>query len=181
MSLHNAADRAAVSVQAIEQPVIAVVRASLSVAAARLVWAADLILAADEARLSLAGTGAGQDSETLSGEQAAHMGYITWSASAASLETRLNEILEMLRSHSASALRNVKAAVHISRRMQTPLPSLFTAETANTTLRQQERAARLEALKRVNTFYLEEVMKTKDAHEGLQAFLQKREPKWENR
>jgi enoyl-CoA hydratase/carnithine racemase len=33
-------------------------------------------------------------------------------------------------------------------------------------------------LARAEKIYLEELMKTRDAQEGIQAFLEKREPKW---
>jgi enoyl-CoA hydratase/carnithine racemase len=33
-------------------------------------------------------------------------------------------------------------------------------------------------LARAEKIYLEELMKTADAHEGIRAFLEKREPKW---
>jgi cyclohexa-1,5-dienecarbonyl-CoA hydratase len=36
-------------------------------------------------------------------------------------------------------------------------------------------------LARAEKIYLEELMKTKDAQEGIQAFLEKREPKWGGR
>jgi len=38
-----------------------------------------------------------------------------------------------------------------------------------------------EKLDQVEKLYLNELMKTNDANEGLQAFLEKRSPKWENR
>jgi cyclohexa-1,5-dienecarbonyl-CoA hydratase len=38
--------------------------------------------------------------------------------------------------------------------------------------------ARIEALERL---YLEELMRTRDAHEGVAAFLEKREPRWQDR
>src|SRR5438094_91632 len=41
--------------------------------------------------------------------------------------------------------------------------------------------ARLEALKKVNEFYLSHVMQTADAGEGLHAFLEKRKPRWKNK
>jgi 1,4-dihydroxy-2-naphthoyl-CoA synthase len=33
----------------------------------------------------------------------------------------------------------------------------------------------------VESLYLETVMATRDANEGLQAFIEKRQPKWEHR
>ena len=35
-------------------------------------------------------------------------------------------------------------------------------------------------LKKVEKLYLEELMKTADANEGLKAFLEKRKPEWKN-
>jgi len=37
-----------------------------------------------------------------------------------------------------------------------------------------------EALRRIERIYLDELMATKDANEGLKAFLEKRKPKWRN-
>ncbi|MDT7777912.1 MAG: hypothetical protein QOC99_424, partial [Acidobacteriota bacterium] len=39
----------------------------------------------------------------------------------------------------------------------------------------------LEALERVEDIYLNELMKTEDAHEGVRAFMEKRKPDWKNR
>jgi cyclohexa-1,5-dienecarbonyl-CoA hydratase len=36
------------------------------------------------------------------------------------------------------------------------------------------------SLKIIEDIYLDELMKTADAHEGLKAFLEKRKPKWKN-
>ena len=36
-------------------------------------------------------------------------------------------------------------------------------------------------LARAEKIYLDEVMHTEDAHEGIQAFIEKREPKWKGR
>ncbi|MBF8293855.1 MAG: Enoyl-CoA hydratase [Bacteroidetes bacterium] len=41
--------------------------------------------------------------------------------------------------------------------------------------------ARMEALKRAEEIYLNEMMKTEDAHEGLKAFMEKRQPVWKNK
>ena len=38
-----------------------------------------------------------------------------------------------------------------------------------------------QALARVERIYLDELMTTEDAHEGLSAFLAKRAPQWKNR
>ena len=44
------------------------------------------------------------------------------------------------------------------------------------------RAERLEdALARVESLYLNELMKTEDANEGIKAFMEKRKPVWRNR
>jgi len=37
------------------------------------------------------------------------------------------------------------------------------------------------ALERIEDIYMNELMKTEDAHEGLQAFLDKRKPEWKNK
>nr|NIU82943.1 enoyl-CoA hydratase [Candidatus Thorarchaeota archaeon]NIW13366.1 enoyl-CoA hydratase [Candidatus Thorarchaeota archaeon]NIW51466.1 enoyl-CoA hydratase [Candidatus Korarchaeota archaeon] len=36
------------------------------------------------------------------------------------------------------------------------------------------------SLKAIEDIYLNELMKTHDAHEGLKAFLEKRKPEWKN-
>ena len=39
----------------------------------------------------------------------------------------------------------------------------------------------MEALSRAEDLYMNEMMKTEDANEGLQAFMEKRQPRWKNR
>jgi enoyl-CoA hydratase/carnithine racemase len=51
---------------------------------------------------------------------------------------------------------------------------------ASVRLAQTNHATQLDALSQVNTFYLDKVMQTVDAHEGLKAFLEKRPPEWKN-
>lgn len=159
------ADSSGEAVRAIPQPVLAVVRASLSALACRLVAEADFTLIAHEAELCVPGAplqNAGENSDNrVSGVAAARLGYATWSAPAAGLNQELERILDMLRSKSAVALRHAKAS--------TRRPAATASDTS------------LEALRKTNQFYLEKVMATQDAREGLQAFLEKRAPRWNNR
>lgn len=196
-------EAARTSIQGIAQPVLAVVRATPSAAAWVLIQAADLTLVAHHAVLTISnpetgdnslharnviaplagaseGTGArgetdGRDragattsntevgNETLNGLQAARLGYITWSVSSHDIHKEMERILDMLREKSAIALRLTKASTRLG---QSP---------------QSDHTSHLEALKQVNAFYLKEVMQTKDAAEGLHAFLEKRKPNWKNK
>jgi cyclohexa-1,5-dienecarbonyl-CoA hydratase len=65
--------------------------------------------------------------------------------------------------------------------------SLFT-EKSVAALRLAKRALRMgeemrtgEALTQIERLYLDELMRTEDAHEGIRAYLEKREPKWKDR
>ena len=92
--------------------------------------------------------------------QAIRLGYVTWSAPANDISKTMERILDLLRAKSAVALRQAKASVRL-------------AET--------DHATSLESLQRVNTYYLTQLKQTDDAREGLQAFLEKRKPNWQNR
>jgi cyclohexa-1,5-dienecarbonyl-CoA hydratase len=74
----------------------------------------------------------------------------------------MERFLDMLREKSAIALRLTKAS------------------TRQGQAAQSNHASHLETLKQVNAFYLKEVMSTRDASEGLHAFLEKRKPNWKN-
>jgi len=150
-------DDACAALRTVTQPVLAVARGMLSPAASALVRVADLVLAAHEAVLVIPGTSPGDD--TLTGVQAARLGHVTWSVPAQNVDRETERILDMLRSKSAVALHFVKASVRMG---------------------QKEHQNRLEALGQVNAFYLTRVMSTTDAHEGLHAFLEKRQPEWKN-
>ncbi|HLH62003.1 MAG TPA: hypothetical protein VKV20_09990 [Ktedonobacteraceae bacterium] len=151
------------SIQAIAQPVLAVARATPSAAAWLLIQAADLTLVAHEAALVISNTEVG--SQPLSGLQAARLGYVTWSISSRDIHKEMEHILDMLREKSAIALRLTKASTRLGQFAQS-------AQSNHTTP--------LETLKQINAFYLEKVMQTKDANEGLHAFLEKRKPNWKN-
>jgi len=87
------------------------------------------------------------------------LGYVTWSVPTQNVKKEMERVLVMLRGKSAVALRYAKASVHLG---------------------QADHVTKLEALGRVNTFYLTQVMQSADAHEGLRAFLEKRQPDWKN-
>jgi enoyl-CoA hydratase/carnithine racemase len=150
-------DDACAALHAVTQPVLAVARGTLSPAASALVRVADLVLAAHEAVLVI--PGATPDDDTLTGRQAERLGHVTWSVPAQNVDRETERILDMLRSKSAVALHFVKASVRMG---------------------QKEHQNRLEALGQVNAFYLTRVMQSADAHEGLRAFLEKRQPEWKN-
>lgn len=172
------AERAYHAVRAVAQPVLAVVRDTLSPVASGLLAAADFALVNEDAILTIAGSKEGEDgesseagkdskqdgeAETLQGALAARMGYVTWAAGAGDLNREMERILNMLREKSAVALRMAKAAARLGQTEQT------------------KQAAPLEGLQLINKLYLAEVMQSQDANEGLHAFLEKRKPAWKNR
>lgn len=167
----SAVEASVAAIRAVEQPVLAVVRGGTpSPAANALVQASDLILVAHEAVLPLTD---GQDSsDTLPGAQAVRLKLATWTAPARDIDGDMERILNMLRKHSAIALRATKRSVHTGQSGQIPSSPLEQPE--------QSGKARLDALKQVNDFYLANVMLTADAQEGLRAFLEKRDPRWRN-
>ena len=149
---------ACAATRAIKQPVLAVVRATLSQSACLLIKTADFTLVAENAKLVISNGGESEE-DTLTGSQAFRLGYITWSASINDLNKQMERVLDLLRTKSAIALRQAKASVHLAH--------------AN-------HATNLEALEQVNRLYLEQLMQTHDAQEGLRAFLEKRKPIWKN-
>ena len=161
----NVIQQATAAVRAIESPVLAVVRGSISAEASALMQVADLTLAAHNAVLPV-GLMGDENNDTLTGAQALQLGYVTWSVPTNAIDAEMTRILDMLREKSAVALRLTKASTRIG--------AHATAGGAG------EQAARLEALKQVDEFYLSKVMSTNDAAEGLQAFLEKRKPQWKN-
>ena len=158
--LPTVVEAALASIEGIAQPVLAVVRATPSQAAWVLIQAADLTLVALDALLTVSNTEVGD--ETLNGLQAARLGYVNLSASAHDIPKEMERVLDMLREKSAIALRLTKASTRLAQ------------------LAQSDQLSHLEALKRINAFYLKEVMQTRDASEGLQAFLEKRKSHWKN-
>ncbi|MDQ6644340.1 MAG: hypothetical protein M3Y76_07810 [Chloroflexota bacterium] len=156
-------NQACLAVRAIEAPVLAVVRGPISPEASALIQVADLTLVAHTAIMSVRDMG-DDNNDTLTGEQALRLGYITWSAPTNSIDDEMTRILDMLREKSAVALRLTKASTRLSENAQSG-----------------DASARLAALQQVNEFYLSHVMRTTDAVEGLYAFLEKRKPHWKNK
>lgn len=146
---------ACASIHALSQPVLAVVRASLSHAACLLMKAADLTLVAENASLLITD----EDEDAVTGTQALRLGHVTWAASERDMHKHMEDVLDLLRAKSAIALQYAKASVHLA---------------------YNHEAAGLEALEHVNELYLTQLMQTHDAREGLQAFLEKRKPNWKN-
>jgi len=153
------AEKASAAVRTVVQPVLAVVRATLSKPACMLIQAADFTLVAEDALLIVQNERA-EEEDIFTGAQAARLRYVTWSAPANDISKQMERILDLLRAKSAIALRHAKASVHLA---------------------EAKHATRLEALEQVNTFYLTPVIPTHDAHEGLHAFLEKRKPNWKNK
>ncbi len=195
-----------VAVSAIQQPVLLVARATLSDGASQLLAMADFTLVARDASLSLSsetlnkiqgqaltGTsadGSGSVPTVLSGFAAQRRGYVTWAVSAGEINREMERILERLRTKSAVTLRHARASVRLGQSVEAEwrendgVGRSVSEETgsARQDMKQSaEAAGRLEALRRVNQFYVENVLMTEDAREGLQAFQEKRQPHWKNR
>jgi cyclohexa-1,5-dienecarbonyl-CoA hydratase len=96
--------------------------------------------------------------EIFDAQEALRTGLVSYVVEAEQLETKLQEILARLRELSAPALEMARRAMDAARGR--PF---------------------LEALERTEDIYLNELMKTDDAHEGVQAFMEKRKPEWKNK
>ncbi len=96
--------------------------------------------------------------ETIAATEAAQLGLITFAVADEEVKPRLEQLLHQFRGLSAAALRLTKRAL------------LYGAEQG------VERA-----LPWIEDLYLTGLMATVDAGEGLQAFLEKRQPAWADR
>lgn len=96
--------------------------------------------------------------EMIDAAEAARLGLINYLVSDGQLELKTNEILSKLRGLSSAALEMNKRAIDLGR------SGTFDS-----------------ALKQVEDLYLNELMKTSDATEGINAFIEKRKPSWRNR
>jgi cyclohexa-1,5-dienecarbonyl-CoA hydratase len=90
--------------------------------------------------------------------EALRLGLVNYVLPQAQLAAKTDEILSKLRELSAPALEATRRAMALARG-----------------------ASFGDALTKVENLYLDELMKTQDAHEGVKAFMEKRKPVWRNR
>jgi cyclohexa-1,5-dienecarbonyl-CoA hydratase len=96
--------------------------------------------------------------ELIDATEGARLGLVNYMVSSAQLAQKTEEILARLRELSAPALEITRRAIDMVRSLSFE-----------------------EALSRVESLYLNELMKTEDAREGVNAFMEKRKPAWRNR
>ena len=95
---------------------------------------------------------------TISGNEAARIGLATEAVPESALQTAAAEKLDRLRKLSPATLALTKKSIYAWDSMHFD-----------------------KGLARAEKIYLEELMKTADAQEGIRAFLEKRQPRWNNR
>ena len=96
--------------------------------------------------------------ELVDAQEALRLGLVNAVVPQAELEQKAQEVLVKLRELSAPALEATKRALDLARGRSFD-----------------------ETLKQVEDLYLNELMKTEDAGEGIKAFMEKRKPEWKNK
>lgn len=169
-ALAVAQERVLAAVQRIRAPILGVAAGIVSPLGCILLSSCDLLLAAEDscfvreggaglayhaAPARFATTGA--PPERISAHQAQRQGLVTWLAPGGQLSAETERILALLLDKSAAALALAKRAFLLG-------------------LAQPKEPA--QALEKIGDLYLRELMATADALEGLNAFLEKRPPRW---
>ena len=95
---------------------------------------------------------------TISGQQAAHIGLANRALSGKDVEAAVQETVHQLSRLSTAALAVAKKAMYGWDSMHFD-----------------------KGLARAEKIYLDELMKTEDVHEGINAFLEKRQPVWKGK
>jgi len=96
--------------------------------------------------------------ELISARHAAQLGLVSHLVAPEQLQVKLEEILSKLRELSASSLESTRRALDLGRGRSLT-----------------------DVLSEVENIYLHELMKSDDAKEGVQAFMEKRKPVWRHR
>ncbi|HEX8137281.1 MAG TPA: enoyl-CoA hydratase-related protein [Pyrinomonadaceae bacterium] len=96
--------------------------------------------------------------ELIDAAEAARLGLVNYLVPREQLAQKTEEILAKLRELSAASLEATRRAIDLSRSLSFE-----------------------DALSQVESLYLNELMKTEDAREGIKAFMEKRKPDWRNR
>ena len=94
----------------------------------------------------------------ITGSEASAIGLANSAVSPEQLERTVNDVVHKLSSLSAAALAITKKAIYAWDSMHFD-----------------------KGLARAERIYLDELMQTEDAHQGIQAFMEKRQPKWKGR
>jgi len=165
----------------IQKPVVGIVDGAALGGGCELVLACDIVIASERARFGqpeiklgvfppiaaillprLIGEKKAREliltGDTIDAVEALRLGLVNQVAPSEELQNRTESILNKLRDLSGVAVGMARAALDLGTR------SSFES-----------------ALKQVETLYLEQLMKTEDANEGVQSFMEKRKPVWRNK
>ncbi len=96
--------------------------------------------------------------DLIDAQEALRLGLVNYVVAPEAIEQKAQDVLVKLRELSAPALEAAKRAIDMARG-----------------------ASFNDAIGRIEDLYLNELMKTADAHEGIRAFMEKRKPIWQNK